>query len=169
MRPRSLDPVQFAEVYDIPAEVDIYHWAQLLVARIREATDRKEITSLRDGRTELPVVALQLQLIAELMPSSRSADVGFRFDCGVMTAVHVVVNESTRNMLIEIQIVSGAATAGRYSFYPPTNRVNRILTVAATGMLMAALTVAPTINHHNLLFLPSGCVGLISWTACIGG
>ena len=57
MRPRSLDPVQFAEVYDIPAEVDIYHWAQLLVARIREATDRKEITSLRDGRTELPVVA----------------------------------------------------------------------------------------------------------------
>ena len=167
MRPRSLDPVQFAEVYDIPAEVDIYHWAQLLVARIREATDRKEITSLRDGRTELPVVALQL--IAELMPSSRSADVGFLFDRGVMTAVHVVVNESTRNMLIEIQIVSGAATAGRYSFYPPTNRVNRILTVAATGMLMAALTVAPTINHHNLLFPPSGCVGLISWTACIGG
>ena len=115
----------------------------------------------------MPVVALQL--IAELMPSSRSADVGFRFDRGVMTEVLVVVHEPTRNMLIEIQIVSGAATAERYSFYPPTNRVNRILTVAATGMLMAALTVAPTINHHNLLFLPSGCVGLISWTACIGG
>ena len=94
---------------------------------------------------------------------------GFRFDRGVMTEVLVVVHEPTRNMLIEIQIVSGAATAERYSFYPPTNRVNRILTVAATGMLMAALTVAPTINHHNLLFLPSGCVGLISWTACIGG
>ena len=99
MRPRSLDPVQFAEVYDIPAELDVYHWAQLLVARIREATDRKEITSLRDGRTELPVVALQL--IAELMPSSRSADVGFRFDRGVMTEVLVVVHEPTRNMLIE--------------------------------------------------------------------
>jgi hypothetical protein len=164
---QPIDLVAFAETYDIPAELDVYHWAQLLVSGIREATDRKEITCFRDGRTELPVVALQL--IAELMPSSRSADVGFRFDRGVMTEVLVVVHEPTRNMLIEIQIVSGAATAGRYSFYPATNRVNRMLTVAATGMLMAALTVAPTINHHNLLFLPSGCVGLISWTACIGG
>ena len=54
-----------------------------------------------------------LQLIAEFMPSSRSADVGFRFDRGVMTEVLVVVHEPTRNMLIEIQIVYGAATAGQ--------------------------------------------------------
>ena len=54
-----------------------------------------------------------LQLIAEFMPSSRSADAGFRFDRGVMTEVLVVVHEPTRNMLIEIQIVYGAATAGQ--------------------------------------------------------
>jgi hypothetical protein len=96
---QPIDLVAFAETYDIPAELDVYHWAQLLVSGIREATDRKEITSLRDGRTELPVVALQL--IAEFMPSSRSADVGFRFDRGVMTEVLVVVHEPTRNMLIE--------------------------------------------------------------------
>ena len=85
MSRQPIDLVAFAETYDIPAELDVYHWAQLLVSGIREATDRKEITCFRDGRTELPVVALQL--IAEFMPSSRSADVGFRFDRGVMTEV----------------------------------------------------------------------------------
>ncbi len=111
MSRQPIDLVAFAETYDIPAELDVYHWAQLLVSGIHEATDRKEITCFRDGRTELPVVALQL--IAEFMPSSRSADVGFRFDRGVMTEVLVVVHEPTRNMLIEIQIVYGAAIAGQ--------------------------------------------------------
>ena len=38
MSRQPIDLVAFAETYDIPAELDVYHWAQLLVSGIREAT-----------------------------------------------------------------------------------------------------------------------------------